>query len=370
VGEGESDLLALEEPERAPTAGKRSKKGWIPRAGVGLAALAIVAGLAVLGQRWWDEQAETMLAALSLTLTASSTDTPAPTATPHPPTPTTTLTPTPSPTPYLVVSTEQLRVYTGPGENYDVVDDIHRGDRLPLCGRSADGTWWQVDYFGRKGWIRAQPAPPIEPTVLPTVEAPPTPTTTPTPTREPTPSLPGPNTALSLQNPGFEGIQENLIPGWRWWAEDNLVTPVPDSGTSFDTPLFRQADDPAGMISGPTLQIDAAAFLKYKIHVFQTVGAPPTVTVRFQAWAKAFSDVGGIKLAAGIDPDGGPNCSQARWGEVLTVEQSTDPVQLVAPDVAVGDAGQVTVCLYAETIYAAYRNTTFFDDAALIANPE
>jgi hypothetical protein len=45
-------------------------------------------------------------------------------------------------------------------------------------------------------------------------------------------------------------------------------------------------------------------------------------------------------------------------------------VELITPDVAVDDAGRVTVCLYAETIYPARSNAAFFDDAALIANPE
>ena len=185
-----------------------------------------------------------------------------------------------------------------------------------------------------------------------------------------TPSLPGPNTVVSLQNPGFEGIQENLIPGWFWQAVDNYSAGE-DPNKTFDTPSFLQTNDPARMINGPTLQIEES-FLRFNVHVYQTVSAPPTVTVRFHVLAKAYSDLGGIniKLAAGIDPNGGRDCSQAQWGDPLTVDQSSGIVQLVAPDAVVGDAGRVTVCLHAETLYSAHSSAAFFDDAALIANPQ
>jgi hypothetical protein len=174
-----------------------------------------------------------------------------------------------------------------------------------------------------------------------------------------------------LQNPGLERVQENVIPGWRWWAEDNYSPGGEyNPGTSFDTPFFSQTDDPARMINGSTLQIEATAFVNLKVHIFQTVSAPPTVTVRFQASAKAYSDSGGIKLAAGIDPNGGFDCSQARWGDTLTIDQSSGTVQLLTPDVVVGRAGRVTVCLRAENIYPARSNAAFFDNATLIANPE
>jgi serine/threonine protein kinase len=382
VEEGEAALLHWEEPEEVPTPSERPppKRSWIPYVAIGLAALAVVASLVVLGavQRRWERRAEATLAAISLALTASPTGTATPTValslSPMPtPSSNATLTPIPSPTPYLVVPVEQLLIHAGPGENYDAWGEIRRGDRLPLCGRSADGVWWQVDYLGRKGWIRAQAVGAnVEPTILPPVEPPPTPRRTATPTREPTPTPLGPNTVLRLQNPGFDGIlQENAIPGWQWWAEDNYGAGEEyDPGTSFDTPVFTQAEDPARMINGPTLQIEATAFVNLRVHVFQTVSAPPSATVRFQVSAKAFSNAGGIRLAAGIDPDGGPDCSQARWGDELTIDQSWGAVQLFAPDMAVGPTGRATVCLRAENVNPGRSNAAYFDNAALIANPE
>jgi len=176
---------------------------------------------------------------------------------------------------------------------------------------------------------------------------------------------------LPLRNPGFGGIQPNDIPGWSWWAMDNYSSDTPyDPGTSLDTPFFGPSSDPTRQISESTLQIVATAFVKFRVHIFQTTSAYPRVTTRFQALAKAYSNQGGIMVAAGIDPNGGSDCSQARWGDILSIDQSNDTVRLVAPDVVAGPAGRVTVCLYAETIYPAHNNAAFFDDAELIANPE
>jgi hypothetical protein len=281
-----------------------------------------------------------------------------------------TQTPTPSPTPLVIVSVERLCVYAGPGENYELWGEVRRGDQLPLYGRSADGRWWQIDYLGRKGWIRTQAVGAnVESDALPVVPTPHVPTVTPTPTA--TPSLPEPNAVVPLRNPGFEGIQEGLIPGWDWWAEDNLLPGGEyDSGTSLDTPVFSQAKDPVRMIDGPTLQVEARAFVNFSVYIFQVVSVVPTTTVRFQASAQAYSSEYRIRLKAGIDPNGGPDCSQAEWSDTLATDQSDGIVQLATPKVTVGNAGRVTVCLHAESIYPAHCNAAYFDKAALIANPQ
>jgi hypothetical protein len=200
------------------------------------------------------------------------------------------------------------------------------------------------------------------PTISPTFA----PTFTPRPTEVVTPSLPGPTTTVGLQNPGFEDVRGNTIPGWNWWAEDNF-DPGGDYNpdTSFDTPLFKQADDSVRFIDGPTLQIDAVQHLKFKVNIFQTVPVSPTSRVDFQVMVGAFSDSGVIKLAAGLDPLGGSDCSKARWSDFLLLDQEGGVQTIVAPGVAAGEAGLVTVCLYAEPLYAAISNAAFFDNAEL-----
>ena len=392
VGLDERDLHRLKGAEKILPAGKRAEdqtpvedredKRWGPSGmsmkrwgGIGAVVSLIVAVVSCVATTIVIPEVRQMLglessATPSVAATAGQTVTPAATPT-LTPSPTATLTPTPSPTPCLVVSVDRLSIYAGPGEIYDVWGEVRRGDQLLLRGCLEDGTWWQVDYLGRKGWVRAQSVGAnVEPTVLPAAEAPPTPITTPTPTEEAAPSLPAPNTVLGLQNPGFERVREKVIPGWSWRAVDNWPEEEYDPSTSFDTPFFGQPSDPTRMIDGATLQIEATAFLNLRVHVFQTVSVPPTLTIRFQASAKAYSNVGGIKLAVGIDPDGGPDCSQASWGDTLTIDQSSGIVQLVSPNVVVGRDGQVTVCLAAENVYPGRSNAAFFDNAALIANPE
>jgi hypothetical protein len=205
------------------------------------------------------------------------------------------------------------------------------------------------------------------PTVSPTFA----PTFTPRPTKVVTGTPPGPPDVLGLQNPGFEDVGGGTIPGWSWWAEDNF-TPgeAYNPDTSFDTPLFKQADDPVRFIDGPTLQIDAEEHLKFKVHVFQTVTVSPTASVRFQVSGGAYSDIGIVQMAAGIDPDGGPDCTNAQWSDVVAVDQEQGVRSIAAPQVVAGRSGQVTVCLYAEPLYAAISNAAFFDNAEMTVTLE
>jgi predicted deacylase len=74
-----------------------------------------------------------------------------------------------------------LNVYVAPGENYEVLGEVRRGDQLPVLGRLENGTWWLVDYFGLEGWIPSQPAGiKVESSTLPVVTPPPLHTFTPT----------------------------------------------------------------------------------------------------------------------------------------------------------------------------------------------
>jgi hypothetical protein len=174
--------------------------------------------------------------------------------------------------------------------------------------------------------------------------------------------VPSPTPIISLGNPSFTGIRENVIPGWDWWARDG--------SSGFAKPALKQADDPARTINGATLQIDAAGFLRFQVYVYQTVDAPPATVVRFRARAGAYADECPIKVGAGVDPSGGHNCDDARWDDQPEIDQGSGVVALSAPEVRVGQGGRVTVCLYAETMCPARSNAAFFDDAELTASPE
>ena len=305
--------------------------------------------------------------AVPATSTATATQFPAPNATP-------TATMTLLPTPYARIVADQSTVRTGPGERYQVLGEVRRGYQMPLRGCSEDEKWWQVDYLGWAGWIPAQPGgSSIDPDDLPVVPTPPpslftpvspTPTMTSTPIATPTPTA---ETTPELANPGFAGIRDNQIPGWSWWAYDNYSSSEdynPDH--SFETPLLKQADDSRRLINGPTLQIDAAGYLKFQVHVFQTVNVAPNTRLRFQVSAGAYTDKETIKLVAGIDPNGVAGCSYAQWGDVLMINQADGVVKLVTPEVVVGPAGRVVVCLFAETLSPNVNNAAFIDNAQVI----
>ena len=213
--------------------------------------------------------------------------------------------------------------------------------------------------------------PTLSPTPQPTHTPGPTdtPTATPTPWPTPMPTLPPTPVPVVLENPTFEGVLENSIPGWRtgafvnWAPGDDF-----DPATSYAAPSFHQADDPRQWINGPTLQIDTVPWVKLQAWVFQSVVVKPGSRARFQVKAKGFVKemAGGYILKAGVDPNGGEGCEAAQWGDERIVNQGDGVIELVSPEVVAGQAGQVTVCMFAETQFAQVYHAAFFDDAALI----
>jgi hypothetical protein len=224
------------------------------------------------------------------------------------------------------------------------------------------------------------------PTWTPTFSPTPRPTRTPRPSRTPTqtrtpwPTLPPtppptpspPPPPISLENPTFEGIEENLIPGWQMggfvnWAPGDEFDPA----SSYAAPRFHQADDPRQQIHGPTLQVDTVPWVKLRAWVFQSVEVEPNSRVQFQVRAVGFvkETGGGYILKAGVDPDGGEGCDAAQWGVQQIVNQQDGVVEIVSPEAVVGQAGRATVCAFAETQFAQVYHAAFFDDAVLTVLP-
>ena len=232
-------------------------------------------------------------------------------------------------------------------------------------------------------WV-ASPRPAITspptwtPTLSPTPQPTPTPRPTSTPTETPRPWPPPTATApptpapVSLENPTFEGVLENFVPGWQTggavnWAPGDEFDPV----TSYGAPRFHQADDPRQWITGPTLQIDTVPWVKLRAWVFQVVNVEPGSRVRFQINAVGFvkDTAGGYILKAGVDPDGGEGCEAARWGAEQIANQDDGVILLTSPEVVAGQVGRVTVCAFGETQFAQVYHAAFFDDAALTVRP-
>ena len=224
----------------------------------------------------------------------------------------------------------------------------------------------------------ATPPPMRTPTLSPTPEPTRTPRPTSTPTETPppwptsTPTLPPTPAPVLLENPTFDGVLENSIPGWRTGAFVNWATGDDfDPATSYAAPRFHQADDPRQWIDGPTLQVDTVPWVKLRAWVFQTAVVQPGSRVQFQVRAMGFvkDTAGGYILKAGVDPNGGEGCGATQWGTEWIVNQEDGVVELVSPEVVVGQAGRATVCMFAETQFAQVYHAAFFDGAALTVRP-
>jgi hypothetical protein len=209
---------------------------------------------------------------------------------------------------------------------------------------------------------RATGTPTSIPTEMPTAG----PTSTPGPTNTPTP------TPKPLENPTFDDIQPDDIPGWQAGAFVNW-TPGEDfdPSTSYAAPRFHQADDPMQRITGSTLQIDTVDWVKLQAWVFQQVdvGADHRVVFQVSTSAVLKDTAGGYYVKAGVDPNGGEGCDAAEWGDQHHVNQNDGVVVISSPEVVVGESGRVTVCMFAETQYAQVWHAVFFDDAALTILP-
>ncbi len=108
---------------------------------------------------------------------------PSPTPRPSTSTPFATATLFPSATPSVLtatVATGTLNVRSGPGTNYDRIDQVQRGQQMVISGRNGDFTWLFVQYNGKTGWVFAEFVDIFDPggflAILPVIPDPPTPT--------------------------------------------------------------------------------------------------------------------------------------------------------------------------------------------------
>lgn len=127
--------------------------------------------------------------------------TPVPTSTPERtatatrrPSATPTLTPsiTPTPTPASVnqTATRRLSLRRGPGNNHSFLAYVPLNNRFEVIGKNLDGSWAQVDYNGKIGWLPARYVEGLENVPIVATPTPlPKPTVTDTPTPVPTPTM-------------------------------------------------------------------------------------------------------------------------------------------------------------------------------------
>lgn len=100
-----------------------------------------------------------------------------------------------------------LTVRRGPARIYAVMGELETGQQHPVTGRNFDGSWWQIEYEGRSGWVFGQDLAISEVESVPVAAGVPTPT--PTPTATPVPRL-----ARLIKTP------EHMAYLWWEWGGD------------------------------------------------------------------------------------------------------------------------------------------------------
>lgn len=55
----------------------------------------------------------------------------------------------------LKVIPDVLNVRQSPNCNCNILAEIYQGDVYPIIGRNADSSWWQINAYGRQGWVFA-----------------------------------------------------------------------------------------------------------------------------------------------------------------------------------------------------------------------
>ena len=100
-----------------------------------------------------------------------------------------------------------LTVRRGPARIYAVMGELETGQQHPVTGRNFDGSWWQIEYEGRPGWVFGQELAISNVERVPVAAGVPTPT--PTPTATPVPRL-----ARLIKTP------EHMAHLWWEWGRD------------------------------------------------------------------------------------------------------------------------------------------------------
>jgi TolB protein len=161
-----------------------------------------------------------------------------------------------------------LNVRAGPGVAYPIIGGLSQGDVVEVVGKNAVGTWLQIAYSGREGWVAAAY---VELSgslaEVPVVSAPPLPPprSAPMPTPTPTPELTGKLVfqvcngcdiyVINADGSGLRRLTDGMDPAWSpdgkkvafaRWRDPRGIYVIDEDGSN-ETLLFgwSQAKAPA-----------------------------------------------------------------------------------------------------------------------------
>lgn len=185
------------------------------------------------------------------TATSIPLDTPAPTATPTSIDPTATATPppptaTPTSAAPQVVADSTVNIRSGPGLDYPVIGALPPNTPVPLSGRTADQSWWQIQLPGNQtGWVAGSVVEARNTADVPVAQAPPPPEPTATPIPpEPTraPYQFEPTGWYSARNYGLTRFLGNVT--------DASGAPVNGVAVQAQCDTFSVISNPSGPVGG------------------------------------------------------------------------------------------------------------------------
>ncbi len=160
------------------------------------------------------------------------------------------LTATSALTPAVTVNNDSgfVNVRSGPDITYDLIGKLNQGDTVPLKGKNADGSWWQITFGkgkGGVGWVRgdlvvanaaAKSVPvvsaPPRPTAPPMTDTPPGPTATPPSVAQATSAATASGPVCNASSSDWRGANPNYPfcvkadfnwgnSAWDWTVFDN-----------------------------------------------------------------------------------------------------------------------------------------------------
>ncbi len=183
-----------------------------------------------------------------------------------------------------------LNLRFGPGTNYDRLRVLAAGSVVPIIGRLADNSWWQVRSNVDVGWVFAQYTSVYGVcTAVPVVAAPPSPTPpgfvpTATPSRTPTPT----NTPAATNTPGRPDLVITNISGPSTVnAADGLQTysvTISNTGSGASGAFANRVSLPDGSLSdlGVVANLAAGESISLNFTVDFSVVGPGTYGLEAQ----------------------------------------------------------------------------------------
>ncbi len=137
----------------------------------------------------------------------------------------------------LLTVDRELEVRRGPAKIYAVMGAPEAGQQLTVNGRNFDGSWWQVKFQGRTGWVFGQDLDISDAESVQVAEGVPTPTPTPTAT-------PAPDLARLIETP------QSMAYLWWHWGRDRDFAGDEREGIRELTFDFTVHNDPGDFSDG------------------------------------------------------------------------------------------------------------------------